>query len=318
VEHRLSAAAIEEAARLIDPVFLSSRHFRSEEVNAYLGCEMTLKDETANPIRSFKGRGADYFLTKVTERGDHRQLVCASTGNFGQAMAYACRKHDRPLVVFADELANPVKVGRIAEMGAELRLEGADFDAAKALAREFCERTDSWMVEDGHEPEISEGAGTIALELLERDDFDAMLIPLGNGALLNGNARWIEETAPDTEVIGVSAAGADAMARSWREGDIVVKDKVDTISEGIAVRVPVPSAVADMAGLVDDVVLVDDDTTVEAMRLLHRHTGLAVEPAAAVGIAAVVGDRSRFEGKKVATILTGANLTEEQRRLWLG
>ena len=318
MEHRLSAAAIEEASRLIDPVFLAGRQFQSESVSSALGCDITFKDETANPIRCFKGRGADYFLAKVVERGDERQLVCASTGNFGQAMAYACRKHDRPLVVFADEGANPVKVGRIAEMGAEVRLEGADFDSAKARARDFSDRTGSWMVEDGHEPEISEGAGTIAFELLERNRFDAVLIPLGNGALLNGNARWIKEVAPDTEVIGVSASGADAMARSWREGEIVIRDTVSTISEGIAVRVPVPAAVSDMAGLVDEVILVGDDSTIDAMRLIHRHTGLAVEPAAAVGVAALGDEPQRFARRQVATILTGANLTEEQTRRWLG
>lgn len=318
VDHRLSASAIAEASRLIDPVFLASRQFQSGPVSSALGCHVTLKDETTNPIRSFKGRGADYFLTKVVERGDERQLVCASTGNFGQAMAYACGKHGRPLIVYADERANPVKVGRIIELGAEVRLDGPDFDAAKSAARDFCEATGSWIVEDGHEPEISEGAGTISMELLEGDRFDAVLIPLGNGALINGNGRWIKEVAPDTEVIGVSAAGADAMARSWREGAIVARDEVDTISEGIAVRVPVPSAVTDMADLVDDVVLVDDESTIDAMRLLHRHTGMEVEPAGAVGIAAIEADRSRFVGMRVATILTGANLTKEQTRRWLG
>lgn len=314
----MSPAAIEEASRVIDPMFLASRQFQSEALSAELSCRLTLKDETDNPIRSFKGRGADYFLAKVVERGDERQLVCASTGNFGQAMAFACRKHGRPLVVFADQGANPVKFDRITEMGAEVRLDGADFDAAKVIAREFCERSGSWMVEDGHEPEISEGAGTIALELLERDRFDTVLIPLGNGALLNGNARWIKEVAPDTEVIGVSAVGADAMAESWRDREIVTRDAVATISEGIAVRVPVPAAVADMAGLVDDVILVDDDSTVDAMRMVHKHTGRVVEPSAVVGIAAVSNDPPRFQGKKAATILTGANLTEKQFERWLG
>lgn len=318
ITHRLSASAIEEASRLIDPAFLTSRQFESDPLSAALECRLTLKDETDNPIRSFKGRGADYFLAKVVERGDERLLVCASTGNFGQAMAFACRKRNRALVVYAETGANPVKVGRITEMGAEVRLEGADFDEAKAMARGFCEETGAWMVEDGHEPEISEGAGTISLELLQGRAFDSILIPLGNGALLNGNARWIKEVAPETEVVGVSAVGADAMERSWRQGGVVTRDSVDTISEGIAVRVPVPSAVSDMVGLVDDVLLVGDDSTIDAMRLVHTHTYLAVEPAAAVGIAAIADDVARFRGKTIATILTGANLTSEQARRWLG
>lgn len=320
MRHRLSAEAIRDASTRIDPVFLTSPQFESPGLSEAIGCSLTIKDETDNPIRCFKGRGADYFLTCVVERGDQRLMVCASTGNFGQAMAYACRKHARPLVVYADEGANPVKMGRISELGAEVRLSGPDFDAAKAAARDYSNEVGAWMIEDGHEPEISEGAGTIALELLDAAPTppDFVIIPLGNGALLNGNARWIRETSPDTQIVGVCADGADAMEKSWRSGSVVERDRVDTISEGIAVRVPVPSAVTDMTDLVDDVLLVSDQRTIEAMRLIHHHTEIAVEPSAAVGVAAIIDHRERFAGERVATILTGANLSEKQRMEWIG
>ncbi len=318
MEHRLSAAAIEEASRIVDPTFLDSPQWEAETLAAALGCALTLKDETQNPIRNFKGRGADYFVSKVMARGDGRLMVCASTGNFGQAMAYACRKNRLGLVVYADRNANEVKKARISELGAEVRLEGDDFDEAKAAAKNFCLETGAWMVEDGLEPEISEGAGTISVELLRDGPFSAVLIPLGNGALLNGNARWIKEAAPATEVIGVCASGADAMEKSWRNRSIVDGVTVETISEGIAVRVPVPAAVEDMYGLVDDVLLVDDEVTIEAMRVIHAHTGLAVEPAAAVGIGAILDHPQRFADRRVATIITGANLTKQQRSRWLG
>ena len=317
-DHRLSVEAIAEAAATIDPVFLHSPIVVSETLDRRLECSVVMKNETDNPIRSFKGRGADYFLSKITERGDDRALVCASTGNFGQAMAYACRTKNRSLIVYADRNANPVKIDRIRELGAEVRLAGDDFDAAKEAAKEFCTDSGSWMIEDGREPEISEGAGTLSLELLEaRPGLDTILLPLGNGALLNGNARWLRAQSNIT-VVGVSAEGADAMEKSWRTGSIVQRESVDTISEGIAVRVPVPEAVADMDGLVDDVLLVDDDRTIEAMRLLHDHTGIAVEPAAAVGIAALIEWPGRFSAQMVGTVLTGANLTPEQASRWLG
>lgn len=315
-EHRLSLLRIVEAAGSIESTFLHTPQFVSETLSAELGCTLTLKVETANPIRSFKGRGADYFLKQLTERGDQRQLVCASTGNFGQAMAYACRQHDRQVIVYADTGANPLKLGRIRALGAEVRQIGADFDAAKDAARDFCAQTGSWMVEDGREPEISEGAGTIAVELLQDLTFDTILIPVGNGALINGVARWIKAVAPEVVVIGVSARTADAMERSWRTNRVVERESARTIAEGIAVRTPVPEAVSDMEPIVDEMLLVDDDRMLEAMRLTLAATGQLVEPAGAVGVAALLDLAERFVDERVATVLTGNNLSPEQMAVW--
>ncbi len=315
--HRLSLLRIIEAAGSIDEVFLDTPQFESEQLSEELGCDLVLKVETVNPIRSFKGRGADYFLKKITERGDDRHLVCASTGNFGQAMAYACRQHQREIVVYADTGANPLKLDRIRSFGAEVRKAGADFDAAKEAARQFCASSGAWMVEDGREPEISEGAGTVGVELMEGGPYDTVLVPLGNGALINGIARWVKAVSPETVVMGVSARAADAMERSWRAGRIIERASARTIAEGIAVRTPVPEAVDDMRDMVDDVVLVDDNDMVDAMRRTLAATGQLVEPAGAVGVAALAADPSRFGGQRVATILTGNNLSPAQMAEWL-
>lgn len=316
--HRLSLEAIREAASTIDPAFARSPQYESEPLSEALGCRLTLKVETVNPIRSFKGRGADHLMTSVTAEGDTSPLVCASAGNFGQALAYACRRFGVSLVVYASERANPLKVARMRALGADVRLAGDDFDAAKAAARRYGEETGARLVEDGREPAISEGAGSIAVELLERDAvLDAVTVPLGNGALVNGMARWLKAASPWSQVIGVSSAGADAMARSWRSGRVVERAEVDTIADGIAVRAPVPEAVADMAGLVDDVALVTDDAIIEAMRLLHRHAGLVVEPAGAAGLAAIVDDPDRYRGRRVATVVCGSNLTDDDVARWL-
>jgi threonine dehydratase len=299
-------------------VFVHSPQYECEPLSQELGCALTLKVETANPIRSFKGRGADHFLGRVTDVRDDRPMVCASTGNFGQAMAYACRKRERALVVYADEHPNPLKVERMRALGAEVRLTGNDFDDAKAEAKRFADDAGARMVEDGREPEISEGAGSIAVELLERDDVvDAVTVPLGNGALLNGIARWLKAASPSTEVVGVSSRGADAMERSWRSGRIVERPSVDTIADGIAVRVPIPEAVEDMRHTVDDIVLVGDDVILRAMRLLYEHAGLLIEPAGAAGIAAILADGERFRERRVATVLCGSNVTRVDAERWL-
>lgn len=314
---RLSLEHIEEAAHSIDPVFLNTPQFHSDALSDELGMQLVLKVETVNPIRSFKGRGAEFFTSRLPAGSP--KLVCASAGNFGQGMAYAARKRGLQLVVFASETANPLKVERMRQLGAEVRVFGRDFDAAKQRAREFAEESGACFVEDGREPEISEGAGTIAIELCRWPNaFDFLLVPLGNGALLSGTGRWMKAHSPATRVIAVCAAGTPAMAHSLREGKAKSTESVATIADGIAVRIPVPEALTDLRDAVDEVLLVDDNGLIQAMRLAFRHQGLVIEPAGAAGLAAAITHKDRFRGALVSTPLCGGNLTPEQIALWLG
>ena len=176
VDASLRPETIEQAAKVIDPVFLNTPQFESDALNEALGMSLVVKVETLNPIRSFKGRGTDYF---VNQHGDASVFVCASAGNFGQGMAYACRKRGVPLTVFAAESANHFKLERMRHLGAEVKLAGHDFDAAKETARAYAEQNGAVFVEDARDPETAVGAGTIGLELSQYPEpFDAVLVPL--------------------------------------------------------------------------------------------------------------------------------------------
>jgi threonine dehydratase len=315
MEHRLSLARIEYALDVIDPVFLNTPQYRAESLDAILGCRLVVKVETLNPIRSFKGRGTSLVVAGLPTG---TMIVCASAGNFGQAMAYAGRARGIQVIVYASVNANPLKMERMRALGAEVRLHGEDFDAAKLEARRFVAEHTVPMVEDSLEPATGEGAGTIGVELLHYPEpFDQLLVALGNGALLTGIGRWVKAHAPATQMIGVAAAGAPAMVESWRSGQIVTYDRIDTIADGIGVRLPVPEAVADMRGTVDDALLVRDQTILAAMRLIHQQLGLVVEPSGAVGIAAIMEHPERFRDQLVATVLCGGNLTPQQLHDWL-
>lgn len=318
--HRLRLENVLRAAGLIDPVFLNSPQFDCEPLSQALGCALTLKLETANPIRSFKGRGAGYLVAARAAAGQlaGRRLVGASAGNWGQALAYACRSRDIPLTLFAATTANPLKVARMKALGAEMVLTGHDFDAAKQAGEAHARATGGLWVADGLDLEAAEGAATIALELLAGPDRPEVLaVPLGNGALLTGIARWAKAACPGIEVIGVQASGADAMEKSWRTGKLLFPPSVATIADGIGVRVPIKEAVDDMQGLVDDVLLVEDREIIAAMRLLFGTAGLMAEPSGAAGVAAIQAHPDRFRGRRVATVLCGSNLTEEQVKAWL-
>lgn len=310
MDERIGVDRIPQAYRLIDPAFRDSPQYLSEPLSQALGLDVVLKVETINPIRSFKGRGTDYLLHRL---GPHdRGYVCASAGNFGQGMAYAARKRRRAVTVFAAVNANPLKVARMRALGAEVVLAGDDFDAAKAHARLRAESTGAIFVEDGTLAPIAEGAGTIALELTGMQQrLDAVMVPLGDGALINGMGVWMRDKSPGTKVIGVVADGAPAMDLSWRARRVVSTERTSTIADGIAVREPIAEALRDMENNVDDVVRVSDDEIVDSMRMLLNDAGLVAEPAGAAGLAAAAKLRVDFAGRRVGVIVTGGNISRD-------
>ncbi|HWA34982.1 MAG TPA: pyridoxal-phosphate dependent enzyme [Cyclobacteriaceae bacterium] len=312
--HRISIEKIRRAQTVIDPVFLNSPQYNCEPLSEELGATLTIKVETFNPIRSFKGRGADFLISQL--RGETK-LMCASAGNFGQAMAYACRKKGIKLTIYASTKANPYKIERMRSLGAEVILFGDDFDASKEEAKKQAAKSGVRMIEDGLVPETAEGAGTMALELLKTDPFDALLIPLGNGALFNGIARVFKELSPSTKMVAVQAAGAPAMLDSWKAKKLIANEKIKTIADGIGVRIPIKEALDDMEGLADEGVLVSEESILRGMRLLHVKAGIVPEPSAAVGIAAMLENEDKWKDQRVATIICGGNLTETQIKEWL-
>ncbi len=294
---------IELAIGTIDPVFLNSPQFVDDQLSAALGYRTIVKVETANPIRSFKGRGAGFLLHTFDRK---QKVVCASAGNFGQAIAYAGRRRGIAIEVFAAANANPMKIARMRSFGATVTVIGSDFDEAKQHARERAKQ-DGWVfVEDGHEPAIAEGAGTIGVELLKVGTIDAVVVPLGDGALITGIGLWVKEHSPATKIIGVCAEGSPAMLASWRAGKAIITETPGTIADGIAVNVPVEASVARMKSLVDDIALVSDSQMLDAMRLAVSTLGLLLEPSGAAGLAAIRAHN--IPGDHIATILTGSNI----------
>lgn len=293
---------IARAATVIDPVFLNSPQYVEPTLAAALGRPVLTKVETLNPLRSFKGRGADFL---VSELPAGTTVVCASSGgNFGQGIGYAARRHGLRADVFVSQSTSPVKLARMAALG--VRVHQVD-DEPAARAEEFAAQApDRTFVYDGRDAAIAEGAGTIGIELLRTGGFDTVVLPLGDGALVTGVARWLKEHAPDVRIIGVGAATAPALAESWRTGAVLAIPKTSTFPAGIAIDRPAPEAVRRTRELVDDMVLVSDEEILAAMHLAARTLGVLLEPAGASGLAAIAN--REIPGDLVATVLTGANV----------
>ncbi|WP_173127236.1 threonine ammonia-lyase [Kibdelosporangium persicum] len=287
---------IERLSHTLDPTFRDSPQFTAE----LAGRPVLVKIETMNPLHCFKGRGATAFTAGLAPGVT---VVVASSGNFGQAMAYACNRKEIAIEVFLPENVNPAKLAAIRSFGAGVHVSGVDGDAAKQHASAYAaERSDRLLVRDGDESLIAEGAGTIGVELLRAGPLDTVVVPVGDGALINGIARWIKAHSPSTRVVGVGSTGAQAMLHSWRAGE-PVRRPVTTIADGIAIGSPLPESVRWMRKLVDDIVLVDDSALLAAMGTALRGVGVRLEPAGAAGLAAL----GQVPGDRVAVVLTGGN-----------
>lgn len=305
-----SAAGVAAAALTIDKTFLGSPLIEQRTANEALGCRVFAKVETLNPIRSFKGRGADWWMANLIP--SDQLIVSASAGNFGQGLAFAAVRRKRNVVIFSATIANPRKLEAMRRLGAQVIVDGDDFDAAKTAARAYAQHHGGLFIEDGDDRHIAEGAGTIAKEICDEvvargATLDALIVPLGNGALLTGTAVWIKANMPACRVIGVVAANAPAMKLSWEQNRRVATKRADTIADGIAVREPVDFALACMNGLVDDVLEVDEAAMRDAMAFCSTHFGLVVEAAGAAGIAALLDPTKRGPARTVATVLCGGN-----------
>jgi threonine dehydratase len=312
---RLDLGRIRAAVQSIDPVFLRTPQFGSGALDAVLGCSVTVKVETLNPVRSFKGRGTELVVSRAAS--EYPSVVCASAGNLGQALAYSGARRGLPVAVFAAESANALKIERMRSLGATVYLDGKDIERPRERAREFAEAEGAYLVEDSLDLDTCEGAATIGLELLEGEQRpDVLIIALGGGALASGVGYVAKELSPRTKVIAVQPTGAPAMALSWRKGTVVNTDTIDTIADGVAGRFPIPEVLDDLLEVVDDVVLVDDDLTKRGMRLLFECAGLVVEPSAALGVAAILADPERFAGLRVATVICGSNVMPADFQTW--
>ncbi|WP_338071554.1 threonine ammonia-lyase [Actinomadura bangladeshensis] len=302
---------------MIDPVFLDTPLYQCDPLGRALGCTVSIKLETANPVRSFKGRGTELVASGLDDQG-RKAVLCASAGNLGWALAWSGHRRGLEVTIVAPRRAPAAKLDRIRALGAELELVDGDFDMAREQAATIARQRGVRLVEDSSDIETCEGAATIGLELAERaDSFDAVLIALGGGAMATGVGHVLKTLAPGTEIICVQPHGAPAMTRSWHQRRVVTTDSTDTIADGVAGRHPIAAVLDDLLQVADDAVLVQESSIIAGMRMLWEHAGVVAEPSAALGVAAVLEDPDRFADRHVVTIICGGNVNLHDYHHWV-
>lgn len=312
---RLDPEQIRASRVRIPREFIDAGQFVSDHLSAVAGRPIVVKIETANPLGSFKGRGAWLAVEELVKRGvatSERGVVVASTGNFGQAIAYAGRARGVPITVFAGMDGNPRKLARIGRLGATVRQEGHDFDAAREHSATFAKETGQALVVDSEDIWTAIGAGTLAVELtdaIDRGELPPVVsayIPVGNGALIAGVGAWLRHASPNTRVIGVQSDAAPSMTLSWRAGRPVETETASTRAGGISTRVPVPEALEMMDGVVDDMLLVSEQALADAQAVLQGALGVTAELASAASWAGLVAAPPAGDGA-VFILITGSN-----------
>jgi threonine dehydratase len=315
---RLDLDRIRRARTAIDPVFLDTPQYECAALGDVLGCSITLKIETLNPVRSFKGRGTETALSWLAQREEAPTAVCASAGNLGQALAYSGARRGIPVTVVAARTANPFKIERITALGARVRLAGDDIEDARLLARTIAEDEGAHLVEGQPGPQHLRGSRDDRPRTAGRSIAARHACDRTRRRRAGKRRRSCREIArPTRRGVAVQPMGAPAMALSWRRGSVVETDTIETIADGVAGRCPIPEVLDDLLIVVDDVALVGEESIKAGMRLLYRYAGLVVEPSAALGVAALLENRKRFTGRRVATIICGSNVTTRDYERWV-
>ena len=272
------------------------------------GRRLYLKREDAHELGAFKWRGALPVLERYRADGA-ATVVTASTGNHGAATAWAAEQLGLGAIVYAPEGASRTKLDYLAQLGADLRLVGSDLDEAKELARTHADAEGLPFFEDGAEPGQYAGYGAIGDEILDQLDEPpaAVIVPVGNGALLGGIGRAVLHRSPASLRVGVVAAAAPVMAESWEAGRPVESDRSSTFADGLAVRVAIPYAVGVLAEVATHMLRVTEREIADAVAALDG-AGIRAEGAAAAGLAALP-QLPGLDGP-IVLVVTGRNIDE--------
>ncbi|MDQ1215992.1 threonine ammonia-lyase [Microbacterium arborescens] len=305
-------ADLDAAAAVLDGVVTRTPMEYSEHLSDLLGVPVHLKLENLQRTGSFKIRGATYRLSRLTAEERARGVVAASAGNHAQGVALAAQKLGIPATIFMP-LGVPVpKLLATRGYGADVVLEGATVETPLRLAAEFAERTGAVLIHPFDHPDVITGQGTLGLELVEQvPDIETLLIPIGGGGLIAGVAAAVKGRAAAegrrVRVIGVQAENSAAYPSSLAAGMPLAVETTPTIADGIAVARPGDETFAVIRELVDEVVTVSDDDIARALLVLLERAKQVVEPAGAVGVAAILAGKVTASGPTVA-VLSGGNI----------
>jgi threonine dehydratase len=307
VARRIAAGEAAQAARVVHSLARHTPLLTSRSLSEGCGGRVLLKAENLQRTGSFKLRGA---LHKISGLSQPRGVTAGSAGNHAQSLAYAARAQEIPCEVFMPSEAPVAKVAAVEAFGGTVQLGGDSVDDCVAAAREHAAATGAAFVHPFDDPDIILGQATLGLELLQEvPDLETVIVPVGGGGLISGIAGVVKSQRPSARVIGVQVETCAPFAASVRERAPVAVQATATIADGIAIKRPGEITLPLVQRWVDELVVVGEDETAEAMVWLLERSKLVVEGGGAVGVAALLSQAvSPAGGGSTVIVLSGGNV----------
>ena len=299
---------IVNAQKMQDDVIRKTSLVFSDTFSQLTGSKVYLKNEFEQKTGSFKLRGAYYKIKNLTEDEKNKGVVAASAGNHAQGIALASAMEKINCTIVMPKNASPAKIAATKGYGANVVLEGKNYDESWTKAQEIAKTTGAEIIHAFDDPQIIAAQGVIGLEIMEQlPDVDEIYVPIGGGGLVAGILIAIKTKNPNVKVIGVQSKSFPSMKNSIDSGKLETVDGGFTVADGISVKTPGKQTFEIIKNMIDEIVLIDDEEIIKAMFLLMERSKVVVEPAGAAGLAYLISKKPS-SGKKVVPILCGGNV----------
>lgn len=300
---------IHEARKRIQPFVRRTPLLRAEKIENKVGCELYLKLETLQITGAFKLRGALNCTLSLPRDRIAKGLISSSSGNHAQGLSYVAKMLGVRVILVLPITTPEIKIQNTRDLGAEVILFDGDNATRWREVYALAEKNGYAVVHGFEDPMVMAGQGTVACEILEDlPEIDTIIVPLGGGGLIGGIATAIKETRPDVRVIGAEPALTPKYYHSRLNGQPTPLPLGNTIADGLRISVPARNPYPIIEKYVDEIVLVSDEHIIAAMQTLAREAKLVAEPAASIGVGALLAGSIKVRpDEKVATILTGGN-----------
>ena len=283
----------------------------NQHLSKKYGCNIYLKREDLQVVRSYKLRGAYNMMISLPKEQLDKGVVCASAGNHAQGFAFSCKKLNVKGVVFMPIITPNQKVTQTQMHGdgnVEIKLVGDTFDDCAIAAKKFTEENEMTFIPPFDDYRIIEGQGTVGVEILEEQgDVDFLFLPIGGGGLCSGVGTYFKTYSPKTKIIGLEPEGAPAMYQSLKAGEPVTLDNIDRFVDGAAVKRVGDITFSICKEVLADMLLIPEGKVCTTILKLYNEDAIVVEPAGALSIAALDLYANKIKGKNVVCIVSGSN-----------
>ncbi len=309
----LDIKMVEQAAENLSAVIQQTPLLRSEILSERYECNVLLKREDMQKVRSYKIRGAYNKITSIDRDVLSKGVVCASAGNHAQGVALSCRLMGVPGTIYMPNTTPQQKVKKVEFFGrsfVKIHLVGDTFDDSYRVAIEDATTNKKAFIHPFDDPYIIAGQGTVGLEILEQSkstEIDYLFIPVGGGGLASGTGSVFKHKSPSTRIIGLEPEGAPAMYESLRQGQLVTLEHIDPFVDGAAVRRVGEQTFEICKEVLDDIHLIPEGKVCTTILQMYNEEALVVEPAGVLSIAALDFFKYQIKGKNVVCVISGGN-----------